>query len=62
VPFLSRHLSLQEIGDRVYLSRATIKTHTVSIYRKLGVTGRSEAVARLTALGFSGPAAVLLAA
>jgi LuxR family transcriptional regulator, maltose regulon positive regulatory protein len=51
IPFLSSHLSLQEIGDRQYLSRATIKTHTDSIYRKLDVSSRSDAVDRLEALG-----------
>ena len=44
VGFLPTHLSLQEIADRVYLSRATVKTHVASIYHKLGVPGRSEAV------------------
>jgi len=42
--FLPTHLSLQEIADRVHLSRATVKTHVASIYSKLGVPGRSEAV------------------
>jgi LuxR family maltose regulon positive regulatory protein len=51
IPFLSSHLSLQEIGDRIYLSRATVKTHLDSIYRKLGVSSRSAAVERLEALG-----------
>lgn len=51
VPFLSSHLSLQEIGDRIYLSRATVKTHTDSIYRKLDVSSRSAAVERLETLG-----------
>ena len=51
VAFLPSHLSLQEIGDRVFLSRATIKTHTVSIYRKLEVSSRSAAVERLEELG-----------
>jgi LuxR family maltose regulon positive regulatory protein len=50
-PFLSSHLTLQEIGDRMYLSRATIKTHTDSIYRKLEACTRSQAVQRLEALG-----------
>lgn len=51
VPFLASHLSLQEIADRMYLSRATIKTHTDSVYRKLGVQNRSQAVVRLEAVG-----------
>jgi LuxR family maltose regulon positive regulatory protein len=42
--FLPTHLSLQEIADRLYLARPTVKTHVASIYDKLGVPGRSEAV------------------
>jgi LuxR family transcriptional regulator, maltose regulon positive regulatory protein len=42
--FLSTHLSLQEIADRLYLARPTVKTHVASIYDKLGVPARSEAV------------------
>ena len=44
VAFLPTHLSLQEIADRLYLSRYTVKTQVASIYDKLGVPGRSEAV------------------
>ena len=44
VAFLRTHLSLQEIADRLHLARPTVKTHVASIYDKLGVTGRSEAV------------------
>jgi len=42
--FLPTHFSLQEIADRLYLARATVKTHVASIYEKLDVPGRSEAV------------------
>jgi LuxR family maltose regulon positive regulatory protein len=44
IHFLPTHLSLQEIADRLFLSRATVKTEVASIYTKLGVPGRSEAV------------------
>jgi LuxR family transcriptional regulator, maltose regulon positive regulatory protein len=44
IGFLQTHLSLQEIADRLYLSRPTVKTQVASIYHKLGVTSRSEAV------------------
>ena len=44
VAFLRTHLSLQEIADRLHLARPTVKTHVASIYVKLGVTGRSDAV------------------
>jgi LuxR family maltose regulon positive regulatory protein len=51
LPFLPTHLSLREIADRTGHSRATIKTQVASIYAKLGVEGRSEAVERLESLG-----------
>ncbi len=43
---LATHRTLSEIGDHLFVSRNTVKTHTVSIYRKLLVSGRSEAVTR----------------
>ncbi len=43
---LATHRTLAEIGEHLYVSRNTVKTHTVSIYRKLLVSGRSEAVER----------------
>ena len=39
-------LSLREIGQELYLSQNTIKTHTQAIYRKLGVSTRHDAIAR----------------
>jgi LuxR family transcriptional regulator, maltose regulon positive regulatory protein len=39
-------LSLREIGQELFLSANTIKTHTRAIYRKLGVSTRAEAVER----------------
>ena len=44
IHFLPTHLTLQEIAERLYLSRPTVKTHVASIYGKLGVQSRSEAV------------------
>ncbi len=49
---LTTDLSQRGIGRRLFLSVNTIKTHTRSIYRKLGVTTRAEAIARAAALGF----------
>ena len=43
---LATHRTLAEIGDHLFVSRNTVKTHTVSIYRKLLVSGRSAAVER----------------
>jgi LuxR family maltose regulon positive regulatory protein len=51
IHFLPTHLSLQEIADRLHLSRPTVKTHVASIYGKLGVQGRSEAVELIDELG-----------
>jgi LuxR family maltose regulon positive regulatory protein len=39
-------LSAREIGTELGISRDTIKTHTKSIYRKLGASSRRDAVAR----------------
>ena len=41
---LATDLSTREIGRELYLSLNTVKTHTHSIYRKLGVSSRAEAV------------------
>ena len=51
LPFLATHLTLPEIGERLFLSRHTIKSQAISTYRKLGVSTRGEAVARSRALG-----------
>jgi LuxR family maltose regulon positive regulatory protein len=39
-------LSAREIGNELGISHETIKTHTKSIYRKLGASSRRDAVAR----------------
>jgi LuxR family maltose regulon positive regulatory protein len=51
LPLLSTHLSFREIGERLYVSRNTIKTQAISVYRKLGVSSRSEAIDRAAELG-----------
>jgi LuxR family maltose regulon positive regulatory protein len=48
---LSMHLSFPEIGTRLFLSRTTIKSQALSIYRKLDVQSRSHAVTRARELG-----------
>jgi len=40
---LHGRMTLSEIGEALFLSRETVKSHTVSIYRKLGVSSRREA-------------------
>jgi LuxR family maltose regulon positive regulatory protein len=51
LPLLSTHLSFREIGERLFVSRHTIKTQAISVYRKLGVSSRGEAVERVQELG-----------
>lgn len=53
--FLPTHLSFEEIGRELFVSRNTVKTQAVAAYRKLGVSSRSEAVERARALGILGP-------
>ena len=51
LPALATHLSFPEIAEEVLLSRHTVKSEAISIYRKLGVGSRSQAVARARDLG-----------
>ena len=51
LPLLPTHLSFREIGERLYVSRHTVKTQAISIYRKLGVSSRSESIERMHGLG-----------
>ena len=37
-------LSERDIGRELYLSHNTVHSHTRSIYRKLGVSSRAEAI------------------
>ena len=55
LPLLSTHLSLREIGERLKVTRNTVKSQADSIYRKLGVSSRSEAVGRTRELGMRVP-------
>jgi LuxR family transcriptional regulator, maltose regulon positive regulatory protein len=47
---LAEGLSRREIGDQLYISLNTVKSHTRELYRKLGATSQTEAVARGEAL------------
>jgi LuxR family maltose regulon positive regulatory protein len=51
LPLLTTHLTFREIGERLFLSRNTVKTQAISIYRKLGASSRGEAVERAVELG-----------
>jgi Bacterial regulatory proteins, luxR family len=44
-------MSFREIGERLFVSRNTVKTQAISVYRKLGVSSRSEAIDQATKLG-----------
>jgi LuxR family maltose regulon positive regulatory protein len=61
LPFLATHLSFREIGDRLYVSRNTVKTQAISVYRKLGVSSRSAAIDRASELGLLDETAALSA-
>ena len=45
---LASDLSEREIAAELYLSFNTVHSHVKSIYRKLGVSSRAEAVARIS--------------
>ena len=51
LPLLSTHLSMPEIAEDLFLSRNTIKSQAISIYRKLGASSRNQAVTRSRELG-----------
>jgi LuxR family transcriptional regulator, maltose regulon positive regulatory protein len=51
LPLLATHLSFREIGARLYVSRNTVKTQAISVYRKLGVSSRSDAIDHAARLG-----------
>ena len=51
LPFLATHLSLRGIGERLFITRNTVKSEAISAYRKLGVSSRSEAVELAAKLG-----------
>jgi LuxR family maltose regulon positive regulatory protein len=54
LPYLQTHLSARGIAERLFVSQPTVKTHMYSIYRKLGVSTRDEAVQAATAIGLLG--------
>ena len=51
VPLLSTRMTMAEMGETLFVSRNTVKTHAIAVYRKLGVSSRNEAVERLAELG-----------
>ena len=53
LPLLSTHFTFGEIGQRLYISPNTVKKHAQSVYQKLDVSSRSQAVQRARELGLS---------
>ena len=51
VELLPTHLNYEQIGNELYVSVNTVKSNVKSIYRKLGVATRFEAVATARELG-----------
>jgi LuxR family transcriptional regulator, maltose regulon positive regulatory protein len=51
LPLLATHFSFREIGEQLHVSRNTVKTQAISVYRKLGVSNRSDAIERASGLG-----------
>ncbi len=51
LPLLATHLTFPDIAERMVLSTNTVKTQAKSIYRKLDVSSRSEAVEQALEFG-----------
>jgi LuxR family maltose regulon positive regulatory protein len=57
LPLLATHLSFREIAEELVVSRNTVKTQAISIYRRLGVSGRSEAILKVSSIESANAAA-----
>jgi LuxR family maltose regulon positive regulatory protein len=51
LPLLPTHLTLGEMGERLHITRNTVKTQAIAIYRKFGVSSRRAAISRMHELG-----------
>ena len=51
LPLLCTHLSSAEIAAELFVSLHTVKSQQASLYRKLGATSRSQAIAQARQLG-----------
>jgi LuxR family maltose regulon positive regulatory protein len=46
LPHLQTHLTFNEIGERLFVSRNTVSSQASSFYCKLGVSSRNQAVSQ----------------
>jgi len=51
LPYLATHLTFPEIASRLFISRNTVKSEAISLYRKLSASSRSEAIERAVDVG-----------
>ena len=51
LPYLATHLTFPEIATRLFISRNTVKSEAVALYRKLGASSRSHAIERAVEAG-----------
>jgi LuxR family maltose regulon positive regulatory protein len=51
LPYLATHLTYHEIGERLFISRHTVKAEATSMFRKLNASSRSEAITRAVEVG-----------
>jgi LuxR family transcriptional regulator, maltose regulon positive regulatory protein len=51
LPLLSTHLTFREMSERLHVSPHTVKSQAISVYRKLGVSSRSQAIQRMQQTG-----------
>ena len=51
--YLPTHLNYTEIAVELFISRNTVKSHAIAIFRKLGVSSRSEAIVVAGRLGLA---------
>jgi len=55
LPYLQTHLTRPEIAQRLFVSPNTVGSQVSTIFRKLGVSTRADAVRRALELGLLGP-------
>ena len=51
LPLLATHLTAPEMAAELFVSVHTVKSQQASLYRKLGTSTRSQAIARARQLG-----------